>query len=201
MRAAMPFAPRRIGADERGLAQLSVNGMDRKPRARHRGATGEPARVATLPHRPDRTSTCASNMNSKPRGAAALRAAARSLRADGSARCRFRAFRHWRASREAPAVLFLEGIGVACSFRQGRRAFAPDGFGSDIRLVPVVVSGNPNGGRAGCPNATQPEPVTVSVPFLRPRVGNWQAGCGALPQRKTIFVMSARDFRRDLSFN
>jgi hypothetical protein len=31
---------------------------------------------------------------------------------------------------------------------------------------------------AGCPNATQPEPVTVSTLFIRPLAGNWQVGCG-----------------------
>jgi hypothetical protein len=33
----------------------------------------------------------------------------------------------------------------------------------------------------GCPNATQPEPFTVSDFFLRPRKGNWQAICGIWP--------------------
>jgi hypothetical protein len=31
---------------------------------------------------------------------------------------------------------------------------------------------------AGCPNATQPEPVTVSTLFIRPPAGNWQVGRG-----------------------
>ena len=30
----------------------------------------------------------------------------------------------------------------------------------------------------GCPNATQPEPFTVSTLFLRPPKGNWQVICG-----------------------
>jgi hypothetical protein len=34
------------------------------------------------------------------------------------------------------------------------------------------------GGRARCPDGIQPEPLTVSPPFLRPRTGNWQAGRG-----------------------
>jgi hypothetical protein len=33
----------------------------------------------------------------------------------------------------------------------------------------------------GCPNATQPEPFTVSTPFLRPAQGNWQVICGFWP--------------------
>jgi hypothetical protein len=32
-----------------------------------------------------------------------------------------------------------------------------------------------SGGRAGCPTATQPEPITVSPFFIRLSAGNWQA--------------------------
>jgi hypothetical protein len=35
-----------------------------------------------------------------------------------------------RVAREAPAVLFLEGIGVACSFRRLWRVLAPQEFGT-----------------------------------------------------------------------
>src|SRR5208282_3216758 len=62
---------------------------------------------------------------------------------------------------------------------------APEGFSKAASaVVPVVFSGSQYGGRAGCPNATQPEPVTVSMLFLRPRVGNWQAAYGVCPPRR-----------------
>jgi hypothetical protein len=86
-----------------------------------------------------------------------------------------------RVTREAPAVLFLEGIGVACSFRRLWRVLAPQEFETGVqkRRPPwFPISGSHFGGRAGCPNATQPEPVTVSMIFIRPRMGNWQVAFG-----------------------
>ena len=57
----------------------------------------------------------------------------------------------------------------------------PERFESHIRLAPVIFLGEPipadNIAFAGCPNATQPEPVTVSMLFIRPPAGNWQVGC------------------------
>ena len=72
-----------------------------------------------------------------------------------------------RVAREAPAVLFLKGIGVACSFRRlsahfGAARVSKQEF--ETRRPPSFpVFGSHLGGRAGCPNATQPEPVTVST--------------------------------------
>jgi len=108
-----------------------------------------------------------------------------------------------RVAREAPAVLFLEGIGVACSFRRLWRDLAPQEFETGVfkRRPPwFPVSGSHFGGRAGCPNATQPEPVTVSTFFIRPRMGNWQVAC-ALWLDFSKFQAPRRHFCRDLKFH
>ena len=129
---------------------MSVNGTDRGLRARRSVSTEQPASVGTSPCQPDLTwasagkafpwktfprktclrKTCASNMNSKPWRAAA----------PGAAAISFACLRHRRdtvpvalsaigthVARKAPAVLFFEGIGVACSFRHRRRDFSADG--------------------------------------------------------------------------
>ena len=55
----------------------------------------------------------------------------------------------------------------------------PERFESAVRLAPVIFFGEPNlVDVTGCPNATQPEPFTVSTLFLRPPKGNWQVICG-----------------------
>ena len=55
----------------------------------------------------------------------------------------------------------------------------PERFESAVRLAPVIFFGEPNlVDVTGCPNATQPESVTVSMFFIRPRMGNWQVACG-----------------------
>ena len=147
----MPSRPRRIGDGKRGPARLSVNGTDRGLRARRSASTERPASVGTSPCQPDLTlasagkalpwKTCASNMNSKP------------WRGSSARRCRdfFACLRHRRdtrpvalfatgtpVAREAPAVLFLEGIGVACSFRRLwrdlRRKSSKQEFESGVRL-------------------------------------------------------------------
>jgi len=108
-----------------------------------------------------------------------------------------------RVAREAPAVLFLEGIGVACSFRRLWRDLAPQEFETGVfkRRPPwFPVSGSHFGGRAGCPNATQPEPVTVSMIFIRPRMGNWQVAC-ALWLNFSKFRAPRHHFCRDLKFH
>jgi hypothetical protein len=70
-----------------------------------------------------------------------------------------------RVAREAPAVLVLEGIGVACVV--GARA--PERFESGVRLAPVIFLGEPIPRTLpDALNATQPEPLTVSMFFIRP---------------------------------
>jgi hypothetical protein len=193
MTGGVSFAPRRIGDGERKPARLSVKGTDRILRGR---SICRPASVRTLPFRHcDRTCTsvgkigpwmCASNMNSKPRWAAALGAAAISVvrrphRRDARVRKRLAAgARHARGSR--------------CLFPQGyrRRLLVPpslallgaeQAFESGVRCGPCRPNWrNHDRGRAGCPNATQPEPVTVSVLFIRPGMGNWQVICGFCPK-------------------
>jgi hypothetical protein len=61
-------------------------------------------------------------------------------------------------------------------------------------------SGSRCGGRAGCPNATQPEPVTVSMFFIRPHIGNWQVACW-LWLDFSKFRPPRRHFCRDLKFH
>jgi len=91
-----------------------------------------------------------------------------------------------RVAHEVPAVLISEGVGVALRRRRrpvrwrddSKELLAPERFESGVRLAPVIFLGEPNPADAtGCPNATQPEPFTVSVLFLRPRAGNWQVAC------------------------
>ncbi len=56
---------------------------------------------------------------------------------------------------------------------------APERFESGVRLAPVIFLGEPSPADVtGCPNATQPEPFTVSILFLRPPALNWQVACG-----------------------
>ena len=55
---------------------------------------------------------------------------------------------------------------------------APERSESTIRLAPVIFLGEPILADAtGCPDATQPEPFTVSILFIRPGTGNWQVAC------------------------
>jgi hypothetical protein len=81
-----------------------------------------------------------------------------------------------RAARQAPAALFLKGIGVSSS--RIRRPVVGAGAERNRPQQPRVSVWGHRGGRARCPDGTQPEPLTVSPPFLRPRTGNWQAGRG-----------------------
>ena len=212
----MPLAPRRIGDGKRGPARLSVNGTDRGLRARRSASTEQPASVGTSPCQPDLTSaslgkicpwkTCASNMNSKPWRAAApgrCRDFFRLLTA--SARhCSGSVVRHWHAR---------HARGSGCPFSRGYRRrllvspslarFAPQEFETGVRKRHppwFPVSGSHFGGRAGCPNATQPEPVTVSRFFIRPRIGNWQVACGLWPDGLE-FPPPRRHFCRDLKFH
>jgi hypothetical protein len=62
------------------------------------------------------------------------------------------------------------------------------------------VSGSHFGGRAGCPNATQPESVTVSMFFIRPCIGNWQVAC-ELWLDFSKFPPPRGHFCRDLKFH
>ena len=195
MAGGMPSRPRTHGDGDGEPAQLSVNGTDRTYRARTAGSIRRPARVfATLPNRHcDRTFTpwefCASNMNSKPRRAAALGAAAicfvcrrhrATLERSDRHRCIAAVFATGtRVTRGSGCPLHMRvsaslarSAVVGANWRRGVRKRRPPWF-------PTSVWGAILGERAGCPNATQPEPVTVSASFIRPRRGNWQAVCGA----------------------
>ena len=77
---------------------------------------------------------------------------------------------------------------------------APERFESGVRLAPVIFFGEPNlVDVTGCPNATQPEPFTVSILFLRPPAPNWQVACG-LWREGGIFGLSKGRCCRGLSF-
>jgi hypothetical protein len=76
----------------------------------------------------------------------------------------------------------------------------PERFESAVRLAPVIFFGEPNlVDVTGCPNATQPEPFTVSVLSLRPQAPNWQVACG-LWRAGGICGLSQGRWRRSLSF-
>src|ERR1700687_1983626 len=64
----------------------------------------------------------------------------------------------------------------------GGAVLARKRFESSVRAG-SGFSGSNYRGRAGCPNATQLEPVTVSAFFLKPIIGNWQVTCGLWPVR------------------
>jgi len=74
-------------------------------------------------------------------------------------------------------------VRLPCSLRvsgslvrpRAQRAGAPERIESGVHLRSPF--GSRRGGRAGCPDGTQPEPLTVSDPFLRPLARNWQAAC------------------------
>jgi hypothetical protein len=79
-----------------------------------------------------------------------------------------------------PAVLFLKGIGLLAGPPSSARFGAEGVRKLDPPWVPSFSWGATLGAGfrlafAGCPNATQPEPVTVSTFFLKPRTVNWQA--------------------------
>jgi hypothetical protein len=80
---------------------------------------------------------------------------------------------------------------------------APQEFETSVRKRHppwFPVSGSHFGGRAGCPNATQPESVTVSTFFIRPRIVNWQVACELWPDLGK-FPPPRRHFCRDLKFH
>jgi len=143
MAGGVPLRPRALGDGDGEPAQLSVNGTDRTYRARSLASIRRPARVlTTLPSRHcDRTFTpwelCASNMNSKPRRAAALgrcRNFLRLLTASRHARLApVAAFATARASREAPAVLFIGGYRRRLLVPPSSARIGAAGFESGVR--------------------------------------------------------------------
>jgi hypothetical protein len=149
----MPFRPRTYGDGDGEPAQLSVNGTDRTYRARSLASIRRPARVlTTLPSRHcDRTFTlwelCASNMNSKPRRAAALGAAAISFvcrRHRATLRSRlWRCSPRARTSREVPAVLFIGGYRRRLLVPPSSARIGAAGFESGVRLGSRRLPGEP----------------------------------------------------------
>ena len=99
---------------------------------------------------------------------------------DGIGTMRLR--QHWaadtRLTREVPVVLFLEGTRRRSSQLHAART-RRRGLKSGVRLAPVIILRETiTADVPDCPNATQPEPVTVSMIFIRPRMGNWQVAFG-----------------------
>jgi hypothetical protein len=151
-----------------------------------------------LPPRLDPTLTCASNMNSKPHdGAAALkrRRGFSIAHGIGAIPCRQHVTLPTGRPRVAPVVLFplRASASLACPEFLGagscRTCGAGKGVESGIRPAPVIILGETIAADVpGRPNATQPEPFTVSVLFIRPRPGNWQAGCEQGSESTTIVL-------------
>ena len=178
---------------------MSVNGTDRKSRVRQAGSIGEWANAAwALPHQLGanldlrlehelQTAIVRRQRLAPPRVLQFLTVSAMA--------CQQRPLGCCRARREVPVVLSLKGIGAASASRIPLRTRARGGFESRIRLAPVIILQREtiHGGRAGCPNATQPEPFTVSPTFIRPQTGNWQAACGIWLNRYS-FTLPGRTF-------
>jgi len=116
MRAGAPRRPGRIGEGCGRSAQLLVSETDRILRARQSGEAREPAyAAATLPHPLVRTSTCASNMNSKPRwdGDICRRVVSIVLTGIGAS-VSGSTYRYWRSGpRQQLRLFLLAGIGFA----------------------------------------------------------------------------------------
>ena len=192
-RRAARSAPRRRRRTA-GRPDCRWSGTDRGLRARPAKSVGGPASAAKRRHAGSIELRCASNMNSKPRWTAAPGAAAITLACSRYRRSVPTAIRCQRTHRTVghrlPYSLRVSALLVPLpSARCWRRS-----GNESVRSSPVIGRSH-RGGRAGCPDGTQPEPLTVSRSFLRPPAGNWQAACGicpnaALPPR--FFSLSPR---------
>jgi len=78
----------------------------------------------------------------------------------------------------------FKGIGLDFSSASFGASSAPERIESLVRLCPRYRFGSRRGGRAGCPDGTQPEHLTVSHLFLGPRTWNWQAACRIYPPER-----------------
>jgi hypothetical protein len=208
---------------------LSVNGTDRIGRGRQPVSIRWPAGAGTPPRQQfDRTSaclgktrpwktfpwktfprktfprkTCASNMNSKPRlrqQRLALRRLLSLAHGIGATLNRQRTALLARASRAGLRLSCFSRVSASLARSAVVGAvLAPKRLESGVHAG-SRFSGSHYRGRAGCPNATQLEPVTVSASFLRPIIGNWQVACGLWPARSR-FRQFQRHFCRELIFD
>ena len=81
---------------------------------------------------------------------------------------------------------------------------APGRIETRVRLRSRYWFGNHRGGRAGCPDGTQPEQFTVSHLFIRPQAQNWQAAYWIYPKgwhRACAASMVAHQLYGCLSFD
>jgi hypothetical protein len=182
MRAVIALQPRRIGGGGRRTDRLSVNETDRKFRARQTDATAEGPDGAATPRR------FRPNLNvfwedsrlehelQTAYGAAARKAPPRAL-----GRRRHHAMQ--RNSSELPTPALRARLRLSSSLRVAASLACPavlprTGAGGGRKRRPPRSRhhrwGDRRGGRAGCPDATQPEPFTVSPSFIRPSAVNWQ---------------------------
>jgi len=128
-----------------------------------------------LPHRSKQTSTCASNMNSKPQWDGSARRCRDFIRLPTVSAAALSNTIAAGTSAELRFALLLAGIGFYHSFRIRRRIV---GAGADRKRCPPAPAIGSGATAADLPDAlteTQPETLTVSASFLRPPPGNWQA--------------------------
>ncbi len=178
---------RRIGSPERGDADRRPT-SGRAPNERCHDASNGPV-------------TCASNMNSKPHLGRQRVAPPRFLSLlTASARCDAGSAFAPAATRSRARLRLSSSLRVSASLARSASS-APDLVGP---MAPQGVrkrrpprsrhhlKGDNRGGRAGCPNATQPEPFTVSTFFIRPPAGNWQARFVGFGRNGWEFRLAAR---------
>jgi hypothetical protein len=143
----------------------------------------------TFPRKTCPRKTCASNMNSKPRlrqQRLALRRLLSLAHGIGATLNRQRTALLARASRAGLRLSSFSRVSASLARSAVVGAvLAPKRLESGVHAG-SRVSGSHYRGRAGCPNATQLEPVTVSAFFLRPIIGNWQVACGLWPYRSAF---------------
>ncbi len=176
MKAGAPRTPCRNGDEVQRAASLSVKVTDRILRARQPNIVspaGARHMNAAVPIRPNLL-RLEHRLQTVVDGGA--RAAAITLK-------RRRHRRHGCAHRRRHAPhgtlrLPYSFKGISGSLRRPHRVRL-NGAGADRKprslCDPAIGFGNHRGGRAGCPDGTQPEHFTVSHSFIRPRVRNWQA--------------------------
>ncbi len=182
----MPLPPRRIGDGERGPATLSVNGTDRKTRARQGGLVPRASRRlnTAAPIRPNLDMRLEHELQTvvwqQRSGAAAISQIAYGIGAIAfqqhlallvhASRARLRL--SW-SSRVSASLARSAAVGAA----RFRKPLAFENYGArGVRKRHPPGSRSLSGGAisvglAGCPNATQPEPKPSADPSYGPRRG------------------------------
>lgn len=181
MRAVNAPAACRSDGGERRTARLSGNETDRKSRARQAELTCEEPAAAATPRRfrlnlkAFREELRLEHELQTVYGATALGALPRVLKPTAP--------HDERGRNELPAPASRARLRLSSSLRVSASLACPTvlprtGAGGGRKRRPPRSRhhrwGDRRGGRAGCPDATQPEPFTVSTSFIRPSAVNWQ---------------------------